>query len=637
VLGPAVVCLAAALPYTPAARAATANLTVYVNRSGPPISPTLFGLMFEDINHAGDGGIYAELIANRAYNDSSIVPADWFTETTGHAAGQIDLDTSHPVNTKALGTSLRLTITRVGPGGRVGIWSAGYDGIPVWPSTTYRASFYARGGAGFKGPLTVAIETLDDKVLASASTPAIGAGWRRYTLSLTTRSGVKPSDNNHFVVSGSHVGKVWFSLVSLFPPTWNNRPNGMRVDLMRDLQALHPGFLRFPGGNFLEGQTIDTRFEWKNTIGPLSVRPGHANTAWGYYSSDGLGLLEYLEWCEDLQMTPVLAVYAGYSLSQQHVDPGPALAPYVQDALDEIQYATGSTTTKWGAMRAADGHPAPFRVPYVEIGNEDFFDQSGSYDGRFTQFYDAIRRAYPAIKLIATADVKSRTPDLVDQHFYMMPDWFIANTHYYDGYSRSGPKIMVGEYAARTADSAIGQGPATLGNAIAEAAWLTGLERNADLVQMASYAPLFQNEGDGLYQWTPDLIGFDSLSSYGSPSYYVVQLFSLNHGDRVVPATLAGGGTDLSFVASRDNNGTVYVEMVNASGSAQSVRINLSGVTSVASTGTVSVLTGKSVDDQNSLDAPRTIYPASRTLSGLGRSFTYSLAPDSLTVFQLRA
>jgi alpha-L-arabinofuranosidase len=630
------------------ARSGTPTLTLDAGERGIKISPTLFGLMFEEINHSGDGGIYAELIANRAMLDNA-PNADpntpdatpntdpWALETTGQALGSIDLDSHDPVNTTALTESLRLTISHVAPGERVGIVNPGYSALPVRPSTTYRVSFYARSGAGFKGPLSVSIESATtNKVFASAPVPAIGSSWRHYALTLTTQAGIEPSEDNHLIISATHTGKVWFSLVSLFPPTWNNRPNGMRIDLMRDLLALHPSFLRIPGGNYLEGQTVDTRFIWKNTLGNLSLRPGHFDDAWGYRSSDGLGLREYLEWCEDLHVIPVLGVFAGYTLSGDYIAAGSALKPYVLDALDELQYATGSTSTAWGARRAADGHPAPFKVPYVEIGNEDFFDQSSSYDSRFAQFYDAIRAAYPSIKLIATStDVTSRRPDLIDLHFYETPDWFAGHTGYFDRYSRRAPRAFVGEYAARTNNSPIGGGPATLGTAIGEAAWMTGLERNSDVVAMASYAPLFQNVQPFQYQWTPDLISYDNLNSYGSPSYYVQQLFSINHGDMVVPTRLSGTAP-LAYVASRDSGGTtMYLTVVNSGAAAQASRIVVNGVASVAARGTVTVLTSGSVTDENSLDAPTTVYPVIRPVTTLGRSFSYTFRPNSVTVFRL--
>jgi alpha-L-arabinofuranosidase len=625
--------MACSLPDSSGARAASTILTLDVGSPGIRISPSLFGLMFEEINHSGDGGIYAELIANRAMLDNVPAYDPWTLETTGQAQGEIDLDSQDPVNTRALPESLRLTITHVAPGERVGIANPGYFGLPVQPSTTYRASFYARSGGGFSGPLEIRLESATNAVLASATVPRVGATWRRYALTLTTGATIKPTEDNQFVIAAAHPGTVWFSLVSLFPPTWKNRPNGMRIDLMRDLIALHPAFLRIPGGNYLEGLTPATRFEWKNMIGSLSQRPGHQDDAWGYRSTDGLGLLEYLEWCEDLHVVPVLAVYAGYSLAGSYIAAGSALEPYVQDALDEIQYATGPSTTVWGARRAADGHPAPFNVPYVEIGNEDFFDRSGSYDSRFAQFYDAIRAAYPSIKLIATAtDVTSRIPDLFDLHFYETPEWFATHTGYFDSYSRRAPKVLVGEYAAQADGSPLARGPATLGTAIGEAAWITGLERNSDVVVMASYAPLFQNVNG--YQWSPDLISYDSLQSYGSPSYYVQQLFSTNHGDLMVPTTLSGEAP-LAYVASRNSHGAaMYLTVVNSGPTTQASQIVVKGVAGVATRGSVTVLTSASTDDENSLDQPLNVHPVTEAIQGLGRAFSYIFRPNSVTVFR---
>ena len=286
---------------------------------------------------------------------------------------------------------------------------------------------------------------------------------------------------------------------------------------MQKMAGLRPSFLRLPGGNYLEGNTIDQRFEWKNTIGPLSGRAGHLSP-WGYRSSDGMGLLEFLEWCEDLHMQPLLAVYAGYSLQGAHVAPGAALQPYVQDALDEIQYVTGDQSTTWGAVRAANGHPAPFPLSYVEIGNEDFFDSSGSYSGsagRYAQFYDAIKASYPNLQLIATSSVSGHIMDVLDDHYYKSPSAFEADVHHYDNYSRTGTKIFVGEWASQE-----GSPTPDMNSALGDAAWLTGLEHNSDLVVLESYAPMLVNVNNGASQWGTNLIGYDALSSYGSPSYY---------------------------------------------------------------------------------------------------------------------
>ena len=275
---------------------------------------------------------------------------------------------------------------------------------------------------------------------------------------------------------------------------------------------MQPKFLRFPGGNYVEGNTIAERFNWKETIGDVSQRPGH-RSPWGYWSTDGFGLLEFLEWCEDLKMEPVLAVYAGYSLRQQHIDPGTNLDSFVQDALDEIEYVTGDANTKWGAQRVKDGHSKPFPLRYVEVGNEDFFDRSGSYEGRFAQFYDAIKAKYPNLQVIATTPVKSRVPDLVDEHYYRSQEDMQAHALDYDKYSRTNKtKIFVGEWATR-----VGSPTPNMAGALGDAAWMTGMERNSDIVLMECYAPLFVNVsqltgGGRSMQWATDLIGYDALT-----------------------------------------------------------------------------------------------------------------------------
>ncbi len=514
-------------------RGATAqegHLTVGVDRPGVKISPMFYGLMTEEINHSYDGGLYAELIQNRAFKDNRTQPVHWSVVQDGTMTGAATLDNLQPVNA-ALPTSLKLTTE--GANGRVGIANDGYWGIPVKPNTAYRASFYARAASGFHPPITAEIESSDGKtVFAHASVSGLTSEWKQFSVVLKTNGSAVPSTANRFVLSTGTAGTVWFSLVSLFPPTFHNRANGMRPDLMEWMGAMQPAFLRLPGGNYLEGNTIAERFDWKKTIGSIALRPGHP-CPWGYPSTDGLGLLEYLEWCEDLKMEPILAVFAGYALQGEHIGAGPALTPFVQDALDEIEYLTGDTTTHWGAIRAQNGHPAPFPLRYVEIGNEDEFDRSGSYDSRFGQFFDAIKAKYPALQLIATAPVKSRSPDVIDDHYYRTARDMERDVHHYDRTDRHGPKIFVGEWA-----STEGSPTPTLQAALGDAAWLTGLERNSDVVPIQCYAPLLVNVNPGARQWGTNLIGYDALNSFGSPSYYVQKMFGSNRGDVVLPVDI---------------------------------------------------------------------------------------------------
>lgn len=504
------------------------TLTVEVDKPGAKISPILYGLMTEEINHAYDGGLYAELIRNRIFRDDARRPEGWSAVAPGGGASPtLVLDTADPINTTALTTSLKVEIGTAGGG----VANEGYWGIPVKPNTPYRASFYAKGGNGLSGPLTVSIADKAGKVAAEATVAGISGAWKKYEVMLRTGPFVKASTDNRFVITTKSGGTLHLNLVSLFPPTYNNRPNGTRIDLMEMLKRLNPSFLRFPGGNYLEGNTIAERFNWKETIGPLENRPGHP-CPWGYRSSDGFGLMEFLEWCEDLKMEPVLGVFAGYALQGERVL-GDALKPHVQDALDEIEYVMGDATTTWGRRRAADGHPAPFKLRYVEVGNEDFFDREpGSYEHRFAAFYDAIKAKYPELKVISSMPVTSRRPDVIDDHYYRSAVQMYQNVNQYDPERspRSGPKIFVGEWATTE-----GSPTPTMNAALGDAAWLTGLERNSDHVIMSAYAPLLVNVNPGARQWATNLIGYDALNSYGSPAFYVQEMFHNHKGDTVLP------------------------------------------------------------------------------------------------------
>jgi len=604
-----------------------ANLSVDATQPTLAVNPLFYGLMIEEINHALDGGLYGELIQNRVFKNDPNIPVDWSLVQGTGASGSIALDFTQPVVGTQLSTSLKVSSTNTGA--RVGAANAGYWGIPVTPGTTYTTSFWAKGAPGFTGPLTVDIESTDGSTIyAQAQIPALTDKWKKYSVKLKTAL-VGTTSDAQYVISTTAQGTFWITQTSMFKPTFNNRPNGNRIDLMQTLAAMKPAHLRLPGGNYLEGNTIATRFEWTNTIGPIEQRPGHPSP-WGYFSDDGLGLLEYLEWCEDLNMQPVLAVYAGYSLDGEFVAPGEALAPYVQDALNEIQYATGGPNTYWGAQRVADGHPQPFRFQYVEIGNEDFFDRSGSYDGRFAQFYDAIKAAYPQLQVIATTSVTSRTPDVIDEHYYESPTAFENDVHHYDSYSRSGPKIFVGEWASQE-----GSPTPDLHAAIGDAAWLTGLERNSDIVIMESYAPLFVNTNPGAYQWATNLIGYDALQSYGSPAYYVQVMFANNHGDVALPVTLnsSGGSRVYASVTRNSKTGAVYIKVVNAAFDPQQVNFTLTGFGNVGSNGTSVLLTGNPA----ATNAPgqAQALPVTVPLHGLGANFSETFPPYSVTVLQL--
>jgi alpha-N-arabinofuranosidase len=682
--------------------AQTPKLTLDLTKPGANVSPTLYGLMTEEINHSYDGGLYAELIRNRIFKDSPTKPEGWslVNEDTINSKANMKLiaamqdnvpfdERRHAIN-GALQTCLALTVEKEGT--RVGIANEGYWGIPVKPSTMYRASFYIKGAARTEpfrfpwepkpttpplpvienntaGPITVTIESNDGKTIYASGTIDFAKSpfWKKYELTLTTAANVMPTTEARFVISTDRTGVYYFNLVSLFPPTYNNRPNGNRSDLMQMLVDMKPKFLRFPGGNFLEGPLITDAFPWKQTLGPLENRPGHRGS-WGYRPSDGMGLLEFLEWCEDMGAEPVLGVYAGYSLNGDHVDAGPLLKPYVDDALDEIEYVVGDANTYWGAKRIADGHPAPFKLTYVEVGNEDWFDRSGSYDGRFNQFRDAIEKKYPqliCISTIADAQYKNlkvttgKRPHVVDEHYYRNSWDMWANASQYDKYDRNGQKIFVGEWATRE-----GAPTTNLNAALGDAAWMTGMERNSDLIIMSCYAPLFVNVNTATatapkaWQWDSDLIGYNALNSFGSPSYYVQKLFSQYLGNKIVTTTAENIPTQPRPLTRRDssqgittpqlvptvfysatmddNSGTIYLKLVNTTGKKQPIQINLNGITKVLPNATLVVVKSNKPEDTNSINDPEKIVPVTSKIKGVAPVFKRTLDPYSVSILELQ-
>jgi alpha-N-arabinofuranosidase len=627
-----------------------AGPTIAIDAAAPParVSQLFYGLMTEEINHAYDGGLYAELVQNRAFLDNAQSAVHWSIVQADGAAATIALDRNELPST-AMPVSLRLDATQASAGHDAGIANDGYWGIPVRPATRYRASFYAKGAPGFNGPVTVSVQSDDGRaVYATAKSSALTSSWKQFEVTLDTGSSVPVTAQARYALTVDRPGKVWFSLVSLFPPTFKDQPNGFRRDLMQMLVDLHPKFLRFPGGNYLEGDQIADRFDWKKTLGPLSERPGHM-APWGYRSSDGLGLHEYLLWCEDMGAEPVLAVYAGYSLKGAHVNPGPDLEPYVQDALDEIEYVIGSASSKWGSLRAKAGHPAPFKLTYVEVGNEDFFDRSGSYDQRFVQFSTAIKARYPQLQVISTVGfehpenqrVHSVTPDVVDEHYYLTVDAFLKKAHaQYETYDRRGPKIFVGEWASyETAFQpwdARSRGEPPTPNmlaAIGDAAFMTEMEKNADIVVMNCYAPLLVNVSPGARQWRPDLIGYDPLRVFGSPSYHAIKMFSTHIGDEILKTTATD--TDMLVSTTRDGrSGTIYVKLVNAADADVPVQIDLQGVRTLAPTATAITLAADP-KATNSIDAPEAIVPVTSKVTGVKPGFTYKVPAHGIVVLML--
>ena len=605
-----------------------ATLSVDLANPKAAVSPMLYGLMTEEINYSYDGGLYAELVRNRTFRSDWTGILNWFVVEKGSASAKISVD-SKTGPSSALTSSAKLEVVRADANNPAGLLNEGYWGMAVRPNTTFTGSFFAK--ADHDGVLPVRVQLVADdsgKVLATTAVSVGGTAWKEYKFSL--RAGTDPaSARNHLEMTVDRPATLWLQLVSLFPPTYHDRANGNRADLMEKLAAMRPSFLRFPGGNYLEGNTIATRFDWKKMIGPLVDRPTHPGT-WSYHSTDGMGLLEFLEWCEDLKMQPLLAVYGGYSLGGQVVKPGPDLDPYVQDALDEIEYVTGSVDTKWGAVRAKNGHPAPFPLHYVEVGNEDNFDRAKTYDGRYAQFYKAIKAKYPNLEIIATMPVSGMKPDVLDDHYYKREQGMFELAKHYDSVDRNGPKIFVGEWATRE-----GSPTPNHGAALGDAAFLTGLERNSDLVVMSAYAPLLVNVNPGGMQWSSDLIGYDALTSYGSPSYYTQVMFAACLGDHIADANLTGGGDKFFYSATVTAKSKACVKLVNASSAPQAVSIELKGLGAGAHAASVETLRANTTWATNSITDPTRIVPVRSKVTVNGGKLQHTLPPYTVQVLEI--
>jgi alpha-L-arabinofuranosidase len=497
--------------------AAPATLTVRVDQPAHRIPSTLWGIFFEDINLSADGGLYPELVRNRSFEDAA-QPEHWTLVKSPSAATRMETDTQHPL-TPLNRRSLRLELE-----GGASLLNDGYWGMNVLTGARYRASLAARVAGDFRGPLKIALEDSKGAILAQGEIQGLTETWREHALELTA-SGTAPKARLRLTAEGR--GTLWLDMVSVLPvATW--KQHGLRPDLAGMLEGLKPAFVRFPGGCWVEGDDLAHMYRWKETVGDVANRKPLGNI-WGYQATHGLGFHEYLQLSEDLGAEPLFCINVG--MSHRENVPLDQMGPWVQDALDALEYSNGPTNTVWGGLRARNGHPAPFHLKYLEIGNEN---GGSAYQERWPLFHDALKARYPEVQLIANVwggFPTNRPPEIIDEHYYNNPEFFMAEAGHYDGYDRRGPKVFVGEYAVTQ-----GCGQGNLRGALGEAAFMTGLERNSDVVVMASYAPLFVNVNHK--RWNPDLINFDSARAYGIPSYYVQQMFAQHRGDVVLPLTL---------------------------------------------------------------------------------------------------
>jgi alpha-L-arabinofuranosidase len=537
----------------------------------------------------------------------------------------------------------------------------GFRGMGVKAGEAYNFSAQLRQTAGHP-KLRVELYGGDGALLDSVRLEKFSNDWQTVTAVL------HPKDTDakaklYVLVDGK--GAVDVDMVSLFPAkTWKNRPGGLRADMVQMLADLHPGFMRFPGGCIVEGSELSKHYQWKKTIGPVDERPLLINR-WNYeflhrptpdyYQSFGLGFFEFFQLCEDIGTEPLPILNCGMAcqFNSGELCPIEELQPYIQDALDLIEFANGPTNSEWGAKRAALGHPEPFHLKMLGVGNEQWGQQ---YIDRYTKFAAAIKEKYPDIQLVSAAGpdpgderfkfawskLRALHADIIDEHCYAKPGWFFANTHRYDTYDRNGPKVFMGEYAAQSDYTVSVKNRNTLECALAEAAYLTGLERNADVVRMASYAPLFANTE--AWQWTPDLIWVDSLNLYGTPNYYVQQLFSRNRGDVVLPVKVDGIETSAagvqSFYASAtrdDQTGEIILKAVNPGADAKTVNLKLTGLSQIEPEGKATVLTGDNLAGVNSMAQPVKISPVESKFENVAANFIYTFPPRSMTVLRIKA
>ena len=545
-----------------AAETAPPTIAVQVGKPGGAISPILNGVFFEDINFAADGGLYPERIKNGSFEFADPMMG-WRRDAVvkGGAVGGFGVVSDRPLNANNP-HFLRAYLEQAGEG--LPLINEGYRGIGVTRGAKFTFSVYARSESAEAMGLGIELIGADDRPIAQAQRlSGFDKEWKKYACTIEP-SATDPRAKLRIVVKGT--GTLDLDMVSLFPQkTFNNRPNGLRPDLARLLQDLKPGFVRFPGGCIVEGRTLAQRYQWKTTIGDLAQRKVIMNrwnvefppprNAPDYYESMGLGFFEYFQLCEDIGAKPLPILNCGMACQFNFAElvPLDQLDPYIQDALDLIEFANGPVASAWGGKRAAMGHPRPFNLTMLGIGNEQWGPQ---YIERYRQFAKAIKAKYPQMLLVSGAgpepadggddhrfsfawtELRKANADLVDEHFYQSPDWFYSQVHRYDNYDRRGPKVFAGEFAAHIRDKRPGWESNTWEAALAEAALMTGLERNGDVVQLASYAPLFAHVD--AWQWNPNLIWFDNLRSMGTPSYYVQKLFSANRGTTILPVTLAG-------------------------------------------------------------------------------------------------
>ncbi|MBO7588297.1 MAG: carbohydrate binding domain-containing protein [Bacteroidaceae bacterium] len=634
--------------------AADNSFDINLKKTGAPIQATMYGIFFEDINYAADGGLYAELVKNRSFEFPNALQG-WKTFGNVQVMNDGPFERNpHYVRLSDPGHAHKHT----------GLDNEGFFGIGIKRGESYRFSVWARADR----PVTLRVELVntasmgENHFVCQQNLTVNGKEWKKYQVTLRPSETLDKATLRIFMETRDGAS-VDLEHVSLFPTdTWKGREGGLRKDLAQALADLHPGIFRFPGGCIVEGTDLDTRYNWKNTIGPVENRPLNENR-WeytfphrfypDYYQSYGLGFFEFFQLSEDIGAEPLPILSCGLACQFQNDDinahvPVDQLDPYIQDALDLIEFANGPADSKWGKVRADMGHPEPFNLKYIGIGNEQW---DALYPERLDPFIKAIRKAYPNIKIVGSSgpnsegdqfdylwpEMKRLGADLVDEHFYRPYEWFLSQGTRYDNYDRKGPKVFAGEYACHATGKKWNHYYASL----LEAAFMTDLERNADIVHMATYAPLFAHvEG---WQWRPDLIWYDNLNSFRTVSWHVQQLYSQYKGKNVVTLTMGGkpvagqdGQNGLFASAVRDGN-QIYIKVANTSEQAQDICLNFTGLNkkeNVKGVKRISLNSDKLYED-NSIEAPDNIVPVELSFGGEGKSLDCTIEPLSFSIYIL--
>jgi alpha-N-arabinofuranosidase len=619
------------------------------------IQPTMWGVFFEDINFGADGGIYAEMVKNRSFEFAKPL-AGW--KITGKKMYMGDLLVINRKQTNSANPRfLRVNVNNAKKG-EAGITNEGFRGMGVKKGLTYEYSMmYSQLPTGMILHLELMDEANNIIGTVSLKPTKAGADWAKESIKLTATATAQKAK---LIIWFEGNGQINLDMISLFPgDTWKGRPQGMRADMIQMLADMKPGFIRFPGGCIVEGIDLENRYQWKKTIGPIEDRQlimnrwntefPHQNAP-DYFQTFGLGFFEYFQLSEDIGAEPLPILNCGMAcqFNTAEVVPLDQLDPYIQDALDLIEFANGDANSSWGKKRADMGHPKPFNLKFLGVGNENWGPQ---YIERAKLFQNALKAKHPEVKLIFSSgtdpdsegfryldkSLRSMKADVIDEHYYRSPEWFLSNASRYDNYDRNGSKVFAGEYAAHIPGSATGSNKNVWEAALAEAAFMTGLERNAAVVNMASYAPLFANTD--AWQWAPDLIWVDNLKVYGTPNYFVQKLFSTNKGTHVLSALTDGkviAGTDSIYASAVRDEKTknIIIKIVNTSSTTKFKDITLEGLQKIDNQVKVTTVQGKPTD-KNSFATPSVIVPKETKTSIKGKNIKAEIAPNSFTLFSI--